>query len=289
MLAHKLLKIASIFKNNWKLGVGIALVSIFISIALFCPLFINYSTEVIKQRASEIFKAPSGVHWFGTDEFGRDVFRRVIWGTRFVLYVGVTSVALGLLIGVPLGMLSGYWGGWRDEVLMRINDTFLSFPSIMLALLVIAGLGSNIFNAILAIAITFVPRISRVMRSCVISLKNEHFVIAARARGESDFYIVFREILPNTIGPITVEGGVRISYAIMLGASLSFLGMGAQQPQPDWGLLIFEARHQIFLAPWTLIFPSAALIALILCFNVLGDGLREHFDPKETYSFLRIM
>ena len=268
--------------RNWKLKVGVFSVFIFVCLALLCPVLLDYSEDVVKQHVSEKFIAPGGKHWFGTDNFGRDIFSRVLWGSRYALSLGGSAVSLGLLIGVPLGMFSGYWSGWRDQLLMRINDVFLSLPGMVLALVIIATLGPTIFNAVLAIGITFAPRISRVTRSCTLSIKNEQFVTAAKARGESEFYIVFREILPNALGPIIVEGGVRISYAIVLGASLSFLGLGAQPPAPDWGLMIYEARRQIFMASWTLIFPSLTLILIVLSFNFLGDGLRDLLDPKET-------
>jgi len=277
----KPLSISSVFKKHFKLKTGALWVMFFLFIALLCPIFIDYSEEVIKHNQLEKYMAPNHTYWFGTDEFGRNIFFRVIWGTRRALCVAVSAVMLGLLVGVPFGMFSGYWGGWRDEFLMRINDAFLSIPVLMLALLIIVSLGSNIFNLIFAIAITFIPRIARVMRSCTISLKNEQFVIAAEARGEPDSYIVFREIFPNVMGPMIVEGGVRIGYSIIIGASLSFLGLGSQPPQPDWGLMIFEARRQVFLAPWALIFPSIALVLMILGFNLLGDGLRDALDPKE--------
>lgn len=281
---HKTRLFIDIFRKNWKLSVGIFLVSLFILNALLCSVFIDYSTKVIKHHASDKYKPPHHKYWFGSDSFGRDIFSRVIWGTRFALYLGFSSVMLGLVIGVPIGMFSGYWGGWRDQVLMRMNDAFLSFPALLLALLVISTLGSNTTNAIIAIGITFFPRISRVMRSCTITIKNEQFVKAAQARGESNSYIIFREILPNAMGPMIVEGGVRISYAIVIGASLSFLGLGAQPPQPDWGLMIYEARQQVFLAPWTLLFPSIALILLVLSFNILGDGLMNWLEHRESYS-----
>lgn len=260
------------------------LILFLLSISILCPVFIDYSEDVVKNHASMRYKSPDRIYLFGTDKFGRDVFSRVIWGTRIAFYVGGSAVALALLIGVPFGMFCGYWGGWRDEILMRINDAFLCFPGIMLALLIIVALGSNVVNTILAIAVAFIPRISRVIRSCVISLKDEQFVIAAQVRGEHTSHIIFREILPNMLGPIVVEAGVRVSYAIVLAASMSFLGMGSQPPQPAWGLMIHEARHQLFLAPWTLIFPSVALVLLVLSFNYLGDGLRDFFDPKETSS-----
>ena len=277
-------RVGAKLKKNWKLSIGIFVISLFTLTALLTPVFVDYSEKVISFHPSEKYQNPNKKYWFGTDGYGRDIFWRVVWGTKLALYVGVFSVILGLLIGVPLGMFCGFWGDWRDGILMRINDAFLSFPSLMLCLLVVATLGSSINNAVIAIGITFFPKIARVMRSCTISVKNEQFVIAAKSRGESDFYIIFKEILPNVLGPMIVEGGVRTSYAIVIGASLSYLGLGAQPPQPEWGLMIFEARQQVFLAPWTLIFPSIALVILILGFNIMGDGLRDVLDPKERSS-----
>lgn len=278
----KMQKLFQFIKVNRKVALGILFVSAFIANALICPLYLNISIDVIRHDASKIYMAPNMQNWFGTDSYGRDVFSRIIWGSRTSLYLGISSVLLGMLLGVPFGMLSGYWGGWRDGLMMRINDTFLSFPALLFALIIIATLGSNVTNTIIAIGITFFPRISRVMRSCTISIKNAQFVKAARIRGESNFYIVFREILPNALGPMIVEGGIRISYAIVIGASLSFLGLGTQPPTPDWGLMIYEARQQVFMAPWTLIFPSIALVLLIISFNVLGDGLMDFIENKET-------
>ncbi|MEW6266623.1 MAG: ABC transporter permease [Thermodesulfobacteriota bacterium] len=274
-------RLFALTQYNRKIAVGGCCALIFITMALFSPLVYDYSRNVIKYDASNRFKAPNLSHFFGTDQYGRDVFVRVVWGTRTALYLAVCSVLIGLFIGVPYGMLSGYWGGWRDEFMMRINDALLSLPALMLALLIIATLGSSLENAIVAIGAAFVPRVARIMRSCAITIKNEQYVLAARARGESSYYIIFREILPNALGPMIVEGGIRMSYAVMVGTSLSFLGLGTQPPQPDWGLMIYEARQQIFLAPWTLIFPSVALTLMILSFNTLGDALRDTLDPKE--------
>ncbi len=268
-------------RGNWQLKVGGALVAAFVVISLFSPLFFDYDGEVLKHTVSAKYQAPSAEFWFGTDNFGRDVFARVLWGTRITLVIGASSVAFALAVGIPLGMLSGYWGRWRDEVMMRVNDAFMCLPGLMLALLLVSVLGSNLWNAILAIGITYIPRVVRVVRSATIGLKNEEFVIAAQARGESDVYIVFQEILPNIWTVVIVEAGIRIGFAIILGAALSYLGLGVQPPAPAWGLMIYEARKLIFLAPWTLIFPSVFLALVIISFNILGDGLRQLLDPRE--------
>ena len=257
------------------------MVAAFVVIALIIPLFYDYDGEVLKHTITAKYQAPSFKFWFGTDNFGRDVFARVLWGTRTTLVIGASSVGFALALGVPLGMLSGYWGRWRDEAMMRVNDAFMCLPGLMLALLLVSVLGSNLWNAILAIGITYIPRVVRVVRSATIGLKNEEFIIAARARGESDAYIVFQEILPNIWTVVIVEAGIRIGFAIILGAALSYLGLGVQPPAPGWGLMIYEARKLIFMAPWTLIFPSVFLALIIISFNILGDGLRRLLDPRE--------
>ena len=268
-------------RGNWQLKVGGSLVAAFVVIALIIPLFYDYDGEVLKHTITAKYQAPSFKFWFGTDNFGRDVFARVLWGTRTTLVIGASSVGFALALGVPLGMLSGYWGRWRDEAMMRVNDAFMCLPGLMLALLLVSVLGSNLWNAILAIGITYIPRVVRVVRSATIGLKNEEFIIAARARGESDAYIVFQEILPNIWTVVIVEAGIRIGFAIILGAALSYLGLGVQPPAPGWGLMIYEARKLIFMAPWTLIFPSVFLALIIISFNILGDGLRRLLDPRE--------
>lgn len=278
---EKVRYLADRVRGNWQLKLGGALVATFLVIALLTPLFFDYDGEILKHTIAAKYQAPSAEFWFGTDNFGRDVFARVLWGTRITLIIGISSVGFALALGVPLGMLSGYWGRWRDEVMMRVNDAFMCLPGLMLALLLVSVLGSNLWNAILAIGITYIPRVVRVVRSATIGLKNEEFVIAARARGESDAYIVFQEILPNIWAVVIVEAGIRVGFAIILGAALSYLSLGVQPPAPAWGLMIYEARKLIFLAPWTLVFPSVFLALIIISFNILGDGLRRLLDPRE--------
>ena len=218
-------------------------------------------------------QAPSSTYWFGTDQYGRDVFSRVLCGAEGILLLATGATALGLALGVVIGTLAAYYGGWIDELLMRAMDALMSFPSLLLAMLILTMVGPATENIVVGIAVVFTPSVARVIRSAVLGLKGLEYVEAARLRGESDLYIMSREILPNAIGPIVVEGAIRISYAILLGASLGFLGLGVQPPAADWGLMVSEARNLISVAPWTVLFPSVAIASLVVGTNLLADGL----------------
>lgn len=260
------------------LGVGILFPMFFLS--AFAPVIAPYdptATHVIDK-----FAGPGGEYLLGTDALGRDLLSRVLYGGRTTLILGLGAVGLALSLGVPIGLVAGYIGGRIDELLMRFMDVLLSFPTLLLALLIVSILSSNVVNAILAIGIVYAPRIARIVRGSTLSIKNEEFVQAAEARGESHVYIMFGEILPNILSPLVVEGSIRIGFAIIVGSSLSFLGLGAQPPQPDWGYMIAQSRQYIWQTPWFLLWPSLFLGLTVLGFNLLGDGLREILDPRIT-------
>jgi len=225
-------------------------------------------------------KPPSMAHWFGTDEFGRDVLSRVLIGARPTLTMGFGATILSLLIGVPLGLIAGYRRGRIDEAIMRTADVLLSFPPILLGLLVLAVTTPALWKAIVAVGIVYIPPIIRLTRSVTLELAQEEFVLAAQARGDGGWYILLAEILPNAWPPIAVEGSLRITFAILLGAALSFLGMGAQPPTADWGLMISEARAFVERAPWITLAPGLAMCITVIGVNLLGDGLREVLDPR---------
>jgi len=228
----------------------------------------------------DVLKPPSRTYLFGTDMYGRDVFSRVIVGARTSLAYGLGCAGLGLLVGVPLGLWAGYRGGWIDEAVMRSLDVFMSIPPLMLGLLVLAMTVPALWKAILAIGLLSAPAIARIVRSLTLSLRHEEFVQAARARGESDAFVVFSEILPNALPAILVEMGFQFTFGILLGAALSFLGLGAQPPSSDWGLMISEARELVTVAPWISLFPGLAMFVTVIGFNLLGDGLHEAIDPR---------
>jgi peptide/nickel transport system permease protein len=246
--------------------------------AAFGPLLapFPYDQFHIKDRLAP----PNGVYWFGTDEFGRDVFSRVLVGSRLSILMGVTATALSLLIGVMLGLLTGFYRGKVDEVIMRVMDLFMSFPPVILGLLILAVTPPSFWKTALAVGIVYVPAIVRVTRSVTLDLMEEEFVLAARARGERAGFILAREILPNAWPPIIVEGSLRVTFAILLGAALSFLGMGAQPPSSDWGLMISEARSFIDQAWWMAVFPGLVMCVSVVGVNLVGDGLRELLDPR---------
>jgi len=236
--------------------------------------------DVTDQNVANKFADPSLEHPMGTDHLGRDIFSRVLVGGRTSLFLGVSATGLGLLLGLPPALIAAYAGGRVDEVIMRGVDIMISIPGLLFALLVLTMLSSNIWNAIMAIAIVFAPRIARVVRGSALSVKNEDFIQAAKVRGESDAYIVFGEMLPNVMAPIIIEASIRVGFAILFGTSLSFLGLGTQPPNPDWGYMVAQSREHIWSSPWPLIWPSIALVLTVIGFNTLGDGLRDLLDPQ---------
>lgn len=223
---------------------------------------------------------PSFIYLAGTDEYGRDVLSRTLFGGRLSLFLGASATAAGLVAGVPLGLLAGYCRGIVDELLMRTLDVVMSFPALLLVLLIIAVTPPGLAKTALAVGILFVPPIARVTRSVTLDLMTREFVVAARARGERLWYILWRELLPNTWPAIVVEGSLRVAFAILLGAVLSFLGFGVQPPAADWGLMINNSRDFVEAAPWMAVTPGVAMSLTVIAVSVLGDGLREYLDPK---------
>jgi peptide/nickel transport system permease protein len=261
-----------------KLVVGGVIILILLVLAAIAPWIAPYRFD--EMSLLQRLKPPSAAHWFGTDEFGRDVLSRTLMGARLSLLMGIGATLISLVIGVPLGLLAGYRRGWFDEVLMRVMDVLLSFPPIMLGLLILAVTQPALWKAIIAIGIVYVPPLVRITRSVTLDLVNEEFIQAAHVRGDRTRYILFSEILPNAWPPIAVEASLRITFAILLGAALSFVGMGAQPPSSDWGLMVSEARPFVDSAPWIALAPGLAMCLTVIGINLLGDGLREALDPR---------
>ncbi|MDP6057673.1 MAG: ABC transporter permease [Pirellulaceae bacterium] len=258
--------------------IGLPIVVFHLVLAVFGSLLAPHAaTDIQRDAENNILQleSPSTAHWLGTDNFGRDVLSRVMSGASSIIAVSVAGAALGIMLGTMIGMTSGYLGGKIDEIVMRVMDGFMSFPSLLLALLVLSTFGANHENIILTIGVVFMPRVARVLRSATLSLKSLEFVQSARLRGETAPYIIFREILPNTIPVLAVEGSVRLSYAILLASSLGFLGLGVQPPSSDWGLMISESRNFLVDAPWIGLAPAAGVASLVVGVNLLTDGLRQ--------------
>jgi peptide/nickel transport system permease protein len=266
------------FKKNKGALVGAAIVLFFILIAVLAPFLAPYGVneQVLTNRNAP----PSADHWFGTDDFGRDILSRVIYGTRISLWIGFVAVLGSVIVGCFLGIIAGYYGRWIDTLISRIFDVMLAFPSILLAIAVVAVLGPSLQNALIAIAIINIPNFGRLIRSKVLSVKQEEYIMAARAVGMSDERILLHHVLPNSLGPIIVQGTLAIATAIIEAAALGFLGLGAQPPMPEWGKMLADSRQYIIQAPWTVIFPGLSIVLTVLGFNLMGDGLRDALDPK---------
>lgn len=256
---------------------GIILVSL-ICAAAAAPLLTSY--DPLALNPGDGLQPPNPRHWLGTDVLGRDLFTRVLFGARLSLRTGLISVTIAILIGVPIGLFAGFYGGLTDRSLMRVVDLMLTFPGILLALVVVAILGPNLLNAMLAVGISASPTFARVVRASVLSAKEQTYVDAARAVGCTSRRIVLRHILPNALAPIIILGTLGVAGAIIAAAALSYLGLGAQPPTPEWGALLSEGRNYLRVAWWMTTFPGVAIMIAVLSINLLGDGLRDALDPR---------
>lgn len=266
--------------SNRRILVGLTILIPIVAVAILGETVAPYDPTA--QHVADRYAGPGGQFLLGTDHLGRDLLSRIILGGRTSLLLGFGATGLALALGVPIGLTAGYTKGRVDEILMRTMDIVMSVPTLLLGLLILVILPSDIINVVFAIGVVYAPRIARVTRSATLSVSEEEYVMAAKTRGESRSYILFREILPNITGPIVVEGSVRVGYAIMIGTSLSFLGLGSGPPNPDWGFMISTARDHVFQTPWFLIWPSLALLLTVMSTNLIGDGLRDVLDPRET-------
>ena len=258
---------------------GLAVVLVFVVLAVFAPWIAPQ--DPIATSWGAIRKAPSAEHWMGTDEIGRDVLSRVIWGTRASLLAGLASVTISLLLGVPIGLLAGFVGGFVDGLISRITDAFLACPFLILAIAMAAFLGPSLTNAMIAIGVSATPIFVRLTRAQVINIKVEDYVEAARAVGNPPLRIALRHILPNILAPLIVQATLAIAAAVIAEASLSFLGLGQQPPAPSWGSMLNVAKNYVDNAPWMAIWPGLSIFLLVLSFNLLGDGLRDALDPRQ--------
>jgi peptide/nickel transport system permease protein len=266
------------FVRNRAAVVGLGLVLLLLAVALFAPLLAPYSPTFQNLRSR--LQPPSGAHWFGTDEFGRDVLSRVLFGARISLLTGLAPVLSGALVGTLIGLVAGFYRGRIDAILMRLMDVLLAFPSLLLALAVVGSLGPGLRNAIIAVAVVGVPGYARIVRSVIIGAREEEYVQAARALGARDPRLLTRELLPAAFGALSVQMTLGIGFAILSMAGLSFLGLGVQPPTADWGEMLSRGRKFLPDSGWLLLYPGAAISLTVLAFNLLGDGLRDALDPR---------
>ncbi|SDS35688.1 peptide/nickel transport system permease protein [Paenibacillaceae bacterium GAS479] len=266
------------FRRNRLAMLGLGIIVFFILVAASAPWLAPFDYK--EQDLINRLKAPSGEHWFGTDDLGRDIFSRIVYGTRISLWVGVSSVLGSIAAGTLLGIVAGYYGKWIDTIISRLFDILLAFPGILLAIAIVAALGPSLQNALLAIAIVNVPVFGRLVRARVLSLREEEYITAARSLGMKNSRILLHHILPNCLGPIIVQGTLGVATAIIEAAALGFLGLGALPPEPEWGKMLSDSRQFIQKAPWTVLFPGLSIMLTVLGFNLMGDGLRDVLDPR---------
>jgi peptide/nickel transport system permease protein len=258
--------------------VGALIVLVFVILAIFAPLLAPH--DHIMPVMSKKLETPSAEHWLGTDDKGRDILSRLLYGSRISLTVGVLSTLLGAFVGIIMGIVAGYYGRWIDSLIMRICDVLLAFPGILLALAIVAILGASTTNVIIAVAFFAVPTFARIVRGSTLSVKKLEYIDAIRAMGASDFRIIFKHILPNIVSPIIVQATLYIASAIITASALSFLGMGTKPPTPEWGTMLSDGRSYIAQAPHLTLFPGLTILLVVIGFNLFGDGLRDALDPK---------
>lgn len=257
---------------------GLAIILVFIAMAAFAPWVATH--DPLRSSFGQRLQPPSAEHWLGTDELGRDVFSRMVYGARISLRIGFIAVAIGILVGVPLGAVSAYYGGWIDLLVQRIIDVMLAFPGILLALVIIAILGSSLANVMIAIGIATIPTFTRLVRGSTLEVREMEYVDAARAAGAGPLTIMVRHILPNTIQPVIVMATLGVAGAILAAAGLSFIGLGAPPGTPEWGAMLSDARTYMRQAWWMATFPGMAITLTVLAINLLGDALRDVLDPR---------
>lgn len=267
-------------KKNKLAMVGLCLLIAMILIAVFAGFIADYDTMAIDQNQAIRLQGPSREHILGTDQFGRDVFARIIHGSRISLSMSVIAMTLAVAIGALIGSVAGYYGGKVDNVLMRLMDILLAIPPMLMSISIVAALGQSMVNLLIALAIAYIPVFARVIRSSILSIKDQEFIEAARSCGSSNARIIFKHIIPNAIGPIIVQATLAMGATILIIASLSFMGLGVKPPEPEWGTMLYEGRDFLKQAPYLVLFPGGAITLAVISLNLLGDGLRDALDPR---------
>ncbi|MCT4563457.1 MAG: ABC transporter permease [Maledivibacter sp.] len=267
-------------KKNKMAMLGLAILTILVLAAIFADFIADYDDVVVSMDLTNKLKGPSADHWFGTDEFGRDIFARMVHGARVSLKVGILAVGISIIIGGSLGAVAGYYGGKLDNTVMRIMDIFLAIPSILLAIAIVSALGPSLMNLMIAISVSSVPTYARIVRASVLSIRDQEFIEAAKAIGAKDLRIILKHIIPNALAPVIVQGTLGVASAILSTAGLSFIGLGIQPPAPEWGAMLATGRPYLRYAWHVTTFPGLAIMITILALNLVGDGLRDALDPR---------
>ena len=268
------------FSRNRGAMAGLALVLIIVLIAVFADVILDYDTQVIAHHPAERLQWPSAQHWFGTDELGRDILCRILYGTRYSCSIGLVAVCIGLVVGVTLGAVAGFFGGVVEDVIMRACDILTAVPSILLAIVIVAAMGSSLLNLMIAVGVGSIPGFARITRASVLTVRNQEYVESSRAIGMSSWKIIVKHILPNCLSPIIVAATLRVAGAIIAAAGLSFIGLGIPAPAPEWGAMLSAGRRFIREYSYITFFPGLAIMITVLALNLVGDGLRDALDPK---------
>ncbi|MCI9476379.1 ABC transporter permease [Anaerovoracaceae bacterium 41-7] len=267
------------FIRNNKTIIGLVMLAIIVLMCLYGMIFLDYETQVINQDIPNKLQTPSLAHLFGTDDLGRDIFNRIVYGARYSLFIGFSATIISLSVGSILGCIAGYFGGKTDNIIMRLTDVFIAIPSTLMAIAVVSALGPNFANLIIAIALGDIPGYARIIRSSVLSIRDNEFVEASVAVGGSSIHIMAQHIFPNTLAALIVQATLGVGYVIIAASGLSYLGLGVMPPAPEWGAMLSEAQAQIRYFPHQVIFPGIAIVVTVLALNLLGDALRDAIDP----------
>lgn len=267
------------FIRNNKTIIGLVMLGVIVLMCVYGMFALDYETDVINQNISNKLQTPSGEHLFGTDALGRDIFNRIVYGARYSLFIGFSSTLISLSVGSILGCIAGYFGGKTDNIIMRLTDVFIAIPSTLMAIAVVSALGPNFANLIIAIALGDIPGYARIIRSSVLSIRDNEFVEASVAVGGSSAHIMAQHIFPNTLAALIVQATLGVGYVIIAASGLSYLGLGVMPPAPEWGAMLSEAQAQIRYFPHQVIFPGLAIVITVLALNLLGDALRDAIDP----------
>ncbi len=267
-------------RKNKLAMLGLAILVVMVALAVCADWIADYDTNVTGMNMAERLQTPSAKHWFGTDSYGRDVFARIIHGSRLSLSLSIFAMLAAVAIGSIIGAIAGYYGGRVDDVLMRLMDILLAIPPMLMSISIVAALGHSMVNLMIALSLAYIPVFARVIRSSILTVKGQEFIEAAKACGTSNARIILRHIIPNAIGPIIVQATLAMGSTILIISSLSFMGMGIQPPQPEWGTMLYEGRDLIRTSPYLVIFPGIAIALAVLSLNLLGDGLRDALDPR---------